>query len=235
MSAPKISVLMPVYNGAPYLAAAIVSILEQTEPDFELLIVDDGSTDQTAQIVKTFSDPRIKYFSQTHQGLVPTLNFALDQAQGEYLARLDADDIATNDRLAKQVAFLNQNNLVAGGTWAEIIDTQGKKIGEVNYPPREAKKIKWFSLWHNPFIHSSMILRRSIVKKVGGYRNFKHVEDYELWSRIIFRFPTGNLPEQLLKYRLHPQQTTVSQNKIMRWNGFFIRLLVIKRAIKSLF
>jgi glycosyltransferase involved in cell wall biosynthesis len=230
---PKISVIMSVYNGEKYLKLAVESILNQSFKDFEFIIIDDGSVDKSLDLLRDFqkSDERIKIISRKNKGLIASLNEGVGLAQGEYIARMDTDDISKIDRLEKQVKYMEENNLVVCGTWAEAIDSLGNKIKDMNYPPSE-KKIKSFALLHNPFIHPSVMFRKDIFEKVGGYRNFfKYIEDYELWTRIIFKYKTGNIPEALLYYRLHEEQITQKNNLEMRLKGVVVRILALFRYI----
>jgi len=226
-------VVMSVYNGEKYLKSAVESILNQSFKDFEFIIVDDGSTDESLNILKSFQshDSRIKIISRENKGLVFSLNEGINLAQGEYIARMDADDISKISRLEKQFKYMKENSLVICGTWAEGIDEVGNKIKDMNYPPSE-KKIKIFSLLHNPFIHPSVMFRKDIFEKVGGYRKFfKHIEDYELWTRIVFKYKTGNIPEALLEYRFHGSQITQKRNLQMRLKGVLVRTLALYRFI----
>lgn len=228
---PKISVVVSVYNGEKYLKEAIESILNQTEKDFELIIIDDGSFDTTEAIIKSFTDERIKYYKKNHEGLVSALNFGVQQAQALYIARMDADDIAKLERLEKQLSFMKSKDLVVCGTYADIIDQAGTVIGNMSYPPNQFQ-IKLFTLLHNPFIHPSVMIRRDIFEKVGGYRKFfRHIEDYELWTRIVFRYKTDNLPESLLQYRVHGSQITKNKLFGIRTRGVLVRILALYRFI----
>lgn len=227
----KVSVLMPVFNAEKYLRKAIDSIISQTEKNWELIIVDDGSTDNSFDIVSSYKDERIKYFKKDHSGIVDTLNFGLSKCSGKYVARMDSDDISKIDRLEKQIKFMEDNNLALSGTFSEIIDCLDNVIGNIEYLPKENKKIRLFSLVHNPFIHPSAIFNKDIIIKSGGYKNFKHVEDYELWTRIIYKNKIANLPEKLIYYRIHDKQITKRFNLKMRLNGLLVRIIAIWRYI----
>ena len=227
----KVSVLMPVFNAEKYLRKAIDSVILQTEKKWELILVDDGSTDNSFDIVSSYQDERIKYFKKEHSGIVDTLNFGLSKCAGKYVARMDSDDISKSERLEKQIKFMEDNNLVLSGTFSEMIDCLDNIIGNIEYLPIENKKIKLFSLIHNPFIHPSIIFNRNIIIRNGGYRNFKHVEDYELWTRIIYKNKIANLPERLISYRIHDKQITKRYNLKMRLNGLFVRVIAVWRFI----
>ena len=220
---------MSVFNGEKYLKSAVESVLSQSLKDFEFIIINDGSTDKSLDILKEFQrqDKRIKLISRENKGLVYSLNEGVKMAQGEYIARLDADDISSSNRLARQLKYAQDNGLAVCGTWAEAIDNEGNKVKAMDYPP-PGEKIKLYALRHNPFIHSSVMFRKDVFEKVGGYRNFfKHAEDYELWTRIVFKYKTDNMPEVLLKYRLHKDQITEKNNFEMRVKGILVRSLAL--------
>lgn len=204
MSLPVVSVLLPVYNGERYLEDAVESILSQSFRDFELIVVNDGSTDRSREIVLGFTDPRIRYFEQENAGLSATLNRAVSLARGRYLARQDSDDVSFPERFAKQVAFLDAHpECGMVGTWAEIWE-EGSRSDRAHRHPACDGVLRFELLFNNPFVHSSMMLRREAVEAVGGYlddRSRQLPEDYELWSRISRRFRVANIPEFLHVYR----------------------------------
>ncbi len=227
----KISVLMSVYNGEKHLREAIDSVLSQTEKDFEFIIVNDGSTDNTDSIIKSYSDQRIKYFAVSHMGRVPALNFGIGKCQGEFVAVLDADDISMPLRLEKESSFMQANDLVLCGSWAAIIDEDGNNIGSMTYPPTKQSEIRKYSLLHNPFIHSSVMMRRDVLIRAGLYRASRYAEDYELWTRIMYKHKVANIPEELVSYRRHTSQLTQSSERKVRLDALKVRLLVWWRFI----
>lgn len=205
---PKVSIILPVYNGEKYLGESMESILAQTYNNFELLIINDGSKDGSLSIIKKYKDKRIKVYTQKNQGLAATLNRGIKLAKGEYLARQDQDDLSLPSRLDKQVNYLNNNprcGLV--GTWSEIINENGTTTGYYHRHPAENDILKIELLFDNPFVHSSVMLRKDVFKKVNGYatnNNWQPPEDYELWSRIARYYNIGNIPVVLHKYREVP-------------------------------
>jgi hypothetical protein len=237
---PLVSVLLPVYNDSKTVAQSLRSILAQTFRDFELIVVDDGSEDDTLKIVGSFEDPRLRLISNgINLGLAPTLNRAISIASGEYLARQDADDIALPHRLESEIAFLRVHPAVAMvGSRAITIDENGVETGSWDYPPVNDVDIKWSLLFHNPFIHSSVMMRRAILDRTGLYTEdpviFRaFVEDYDLWSRINQIAKSANFKAPLLKYRLsatsassrtraeqHRQLRSISQRNICRLLGW---------------
>lgn len=231
---PKISVIMPIYNGEKYLNEAILSVLGQTYADFELIAIDDGSNDTSLEILKNFQkkDQRIKLISRENQGLVKSLNEGIKIANGEYIARMDADDVSMSERFEKQMAFLENNkDIVLCGTWAKKMDANEGEIGEYSTPITD-KEIKKNILFHNPFIHPTVMIRKSVFAKVGLYNEyFKHIEDYELWTRIVPRFKTGNLQEFLLKYRITDDGITIKNRRVMHLKGIIVRILCLIRKI----
>ena len=225
---------MPVYNGEKYLASAINSILKQTFTDFEFIIINDGSSDKTLDIILSYRDPRIVLVNQNNQGVTRSLNNGLKIAKGEYIARMDADDISEPERFAMQINFLDNNPLTAlCGTRAIAIDKDDKIIKNFDYPPLTDKAIKRYYLLHNPFIHSSVIFRKSITDICGRYdETIPRAQDYEYWGRIISKFPVANLSQHLLKYRVLAEGVTKSKNLSMRLIGLKIRFKYLLSLIK---
>ncbi|OQY47637.1 MAG: hypothetical protein B6242_04515 [Anaerolineaceae bacterium 4572_78] len=219
MSNPTISVLMGVYNGEKYLAQAINSIFMQTFTDFEFIIIDDGSTDRTSEILSSYHDPRLKIFHQDNMGLTKTLNKALGMAHGKYIARMDADDIAMPERFEKQVAFLDNRPEVG------VLGTNGVFRDEIEkietYPIllQTDLEIKQNLIKGNRFIHSSIMLRKSLLDKYGGYdERFTQAQDYALWIKLAPHTQFANLPDVLLIHREHRQ--TVSMRQRTGWKIF---------------
>lgn len=202
---PQISVLLPVYNGAPYLEEAIQSILDQSYQNFELIIINDGSIDRSAEIIQKFSNyPRIRIYHQSNQGLAATLNRGIKISEGSFIARQDQDDISLPDRFMKQISFLERHPEVGMvGTWAEIW-RNNKKTDTSHAHPSEYPVILFDILFDNPFVHSSVMIRREVFDTVGVYTTDpgrQPPEDYELWSRIIRQYKVANIPEILISYR----------------------------------
>ena len=196
---------MPVYNGERHLKEAISSILNQTFSDFEFLIINDGSTDQSEKIINSYNDDRIRYLNnEGNKGLIFTLNRGIEMAEGKYIARMDQDDISFEDRLKEQYDFLEENlDIALVGGWAEIINESGEKIGNYKTPVNHYE-IKFDLLFHNPFVHGTIFFRKNIVKELGGYNEKdKYAEDYGLYSTAIQNYKMANLPEFLIRYRIH--------------------------------
>lgn len=200
-----ISVVMPVYNGEKYLREAIESILKQTYTDFEFLIINDGSSDNTDEIIRSYTDRRIVYLQNDgNRGLVYTLNYGISVAKGEYIARMDADDISFPERFTQQIdAFRNDPKLGFCGTWAKVIGTQ--KPFRVESDP---EKLRCKLLFKNQFVHSSLMFRRELLlAEWPPYKkdNFP-AEDYALWIDLATKTKMTNIPMFLLGYREHASQ-----------------------------
>ncbi len=211
---PKISVVMPVYNGEKYLREAVQSILNQAFGDFELLICDDGSTDGSRVIAEEFAraDARVRLAGGKHVGLEETLNLGIQQARGEYIARMDADDVALPDRFAKQVEFLESHpDVIVVGGQVVAIDEAGKVLN-VWSMPREHREIDDNHIYARNIavVHPTVMMRRAAVLKAGGYRVVAKncVEDIDLWLRLAEAGRLANLPDVILKYR----QTSTSSS-----------------------
>ena len=198
---PRVTVLMPVYNAEAYLREAIDSILSQTFTDFEFLIIDDGSTDSSADIIRSYDNPRIRFIQNDRNlKLTTTLNKGLDLAHGEYVARMDADDISLPERLAKQVAFMDTHPAVGiVGVWA-------KAFGEASFlipHPADAEVCRTKLLFDSCLVHPAVLLRSSFFDTHKlRYRDFPGMEDYELWQRTACLFPLTNIPDYLFRYRV---------------------------------
>jgi glycosyltransferase involved in cell wall biosynthesis len=211
MLTPIVSVVMSVFNGERYLDEAIESILSQSFSDFEFIAIDDGSTDGSGTLLEFYQkkDSRLRVYHQDNRGLVESLNRGCGLAQGEYLARMDADDIAVPDRLSWQVSFLQQNPEIAvlGGA-IERIDSSGKSL-EVKHYPVTDREIKAALLHTSALPHPAVLIRKETFRCVGGYRAaFVDAEDYDLWLRISERWQLANLDRVLLKYRVHAGQVS---------------------------
>jgi glycosyltransferase involved in cell wall biosynthesis len=203
LNSPAISVIIPVYNGEKYIFESIESILKQSFIDFELIIINDGSTDRTADIILSFSDRRIRLFNQENSGMAASLNFGIKNSNGRYIARQDADDISHPLRFEREINFLETNPSCAlVGTKAKIISESGKQIGLLNHPSDNAV-LKLLLLFDNPFVHSSVMINRTLAGDALYYDASKPVliQDYELWSRLSANNIIANLDDVLVDYR----------------------------------
>jgi glycosyl transferase family 2 len=209
---PRVTVLLPVYNAARYVGDAVRSVLAQTFGDFELLVIDDGSTDASAEVVQSYSDSRIRFVrNERNLGLTPTLNRGLSLARGELVARQDADDLSEPDRLAGQVTFLDEHaDTAVVGTWYRKIDADGRITADRRLPVRDAA-LRWAMLSYCPIVHSAAMFRRHAVMALGGYdERFVYAQDYDLWSRVARRHCVANVPASLVRYRVLPSSLTAT-------------------------
>ncbi len=203
MRKPLISVIMPVYNTpCEYLVDAVHSILTQTYKNFELIIIDDGSNSKTKAILKSFNDNRINLiFNENNLGLVATLNRGLSLASGEYIARMDSDDISLKNRFKKQVEFLEDNPEIGVlGTACAIFQ---KKEEDVYLPCKDELIRELILACHSPFIHPSIMMRSSVLQDIQYDSNYPYCEDLALWIELFDKTKFANLPEILIKYRWH--------------------------------
>jgi glycosyltransferase involved in cell wall biosynthesis len=209
---PSVTVLMSVHNGQRHLEEAMDSILRQTFSDFEFVVIDDGSDDETWSILSAYaaSDKRIVLLrNRKNIGLTRSLGIGLGIARGNHVARQDADDVSFPRRLARQIKYLIGNPDVGLiGTWADVVDENGRWIGSWE-PAARPSVIKWLLLFGNCFIHSTVMMRRSALMEVGAYSSsVKYAQDYDLWSRMSFEFQLANLPEALACARVWPDRIT---------------------------
>ncbi len=202
---PMISVLLPVYNGEKYLREAIDSILNQTYRDFEFLIINDGSTDKSVEIIQKYNDSRIKLIhNKENMGLIYTLNKGLDLANGQYIARMDADDISLPNRLKLQVDFMENHSNVGMLSGNVIsIDSNSKVISQKWWVDNNLP-IEWLLIWENPIAHPSVMLRCKTLlgNKLIYNENKRHAEDYDLWCNMALSTNIERLEDVVLMYRV---------------------------------
>ena len=216
MNNPAVTVLMPAFNAGKFIADSIRSVLGQDFADFELLVIDDGSTDETASIVMGFRDKRIRLsrHEQNH-GLVDTLNEGLRAARALLVARQDADDLSRRDRLTRQVAYFKAHAAdVATASEANLIDERCRPRGVLRLP-RTRNQLRWDLCFRNPVPHSSVMIRRdAVLSDFGGYPVSMSSEDYLLWSSIAAKDRFGLIPRRLVSYRVHSSSTMMSASSM---------------------
>jgi len=207
----RLSVLMTMHNAGRYVAEAVGSLLAQGYTDFELIIVDDGSSDDSVEIVRDLGDKRIRLVTPGRLGRTPALQLALGMAQADYVAVLDADDTCRPDRLALQCAFLDAHPQVALlGSYCRLVDASGALLEEFRPPTDHAGILACMPLY-NPFAHSAVMYRRQAALAAGGYRaRYAYAQDFALWLRLVARHQTAILPEFLVDLRQHGSQMTTT-------------------------
>lgn len=220
MTAPLISVLMPVYNAERYVAQAIESILNQTFTSFELLIVDDGSTDRSLAILQQYAaqDRRIRLTSRPNTGYAVALNEMLQAARGEFVARMDADDIALPDRFERQVYFLkDRQDVVCVGGWFQLIDHRGRFLTALDIATDDETIQQTALAGHGSICHPTAMMRRSALLQIGGYDvSLMPAEDVDLWLKLGEIGKLANLPVPVLKYRLHSKSVSAQSCTFQR-------------------
>ncbi len=214
MSNPAISVVMSVYNGEKYLKEAIDSILSQTYADFEFIIIDDGSTDKSLEIISSYHDQRIVLVqNEINIGLTKSLNKGIRLAKGKYIARMDADDISLPLRFEKQVLFMQEHpDIDICGTWYTTFE-QHKYLQKL---PLTHEQIKADLLFYTPIAHPTILMKKNIFKKYQYPENFLKAQDYALWIELIDKYKFSNLPESLLMYRTHLSQASIAESSVQK-------------------
>lgn len=209
MHMPLVSIIMPVLNAERYLRGAVDSILSQTFTDFEFVIIDNGSVDRSLEVINSYTDPRIRVLRELQRGIVPALNKGLMEAQGRYIARMDADDISDPLRLQRQVSYMEAHpQTCLLGSWTRIINEDGSDSGQIVTPPVDSTSLCRALYAKNVMVHGSVMMKRTVAVEIGGYRaGCAPAEDYELWLRLLEVGHVANIPEPLYQLRLHPAST----------------------------
>ena len=211
---PAITVLMCIYNGEKYLKEAIDSMISQSFKDYEFSIINDGSTDNSREIILSYNDPRIKLIdNERNVGLARSLNKGIEQARGKYIARMDADDISINDRLLIQASFLDKNpDIGIVGSNIEVIDIKGNTLFQKVFFEKPIL-IKWGMFFGSPIAHPTVMIRSKIFKELGCRYNeeFFVSQDYELWISLFDKVNFANVPKSLLKYRSYDGNKEVQE------------------------
>lgn len=220
MDLPLISVLLPVYNSEKYVKSSIESILNQTYTNFEIIVVDDGSSDNTEAIIKKIQDKRVNYYkNEKNLTLAPTLNKGLLLCRGKYIARMDADDVSLPERFQKQVDFLEKNPdyLLVGSAY--YVERDGVLKG-VRRHVLSYKKLKSKLLFGNNISHPSVMINRQLLLDSGELYNeaFRYAQDYDLWTRLIINYKMGNLFDPLIIYRRYEGVSSMEKSSITNEN-----------------
>ena len=213
MTSPKITVLMPAYNAGKYIREAIVSVLEQSFTDLELLIVNDGSTDNTLSVINTFRDDRIRVINQQNSGVAAALNNGLQHSNAPLIARFDADDICYHDRLKVQYDFITSHSYYSiVGSAVDYVDVAGNYVFTFYPSGKNNEELIRPDFKICPFIHSSVIYRRDVVLDIGGYNEHAYTfEDHLLWKNLLRKENACNLGQALIQVRLNPESITIDE------------------------
>jgi glycosyltransferase involved in cell wall biosynthesis len=231
MNSPSISIILPAFNSEAFIAEAIRSVLSQTCTDFELIIINDGSTDRTEEIILSFNDPRIQYHrNETNSGLIYTLNKAIDLAKANYIARMDADDSCLPERLSIQKNYLDQyDDIDVVAAPVIFIDHAGKETGvwELDRKTILPARIKKIMPYENCVAHPSVMIRAAVLKEFRYKAYQKNIEDYDLWLRLLNRgYNIGKTEIPLLLYRVHDASIT---GTTLKKKNFFFKHAAMKR------
>jgi glycosyltransferase involved in cell wall biosynthesis len=214
---PETTVLIPVFNCAKYIVAAIESVLAQKYTDYELLLIDDGSTDNTAEIISKMKDSRIVFLKNSkNRGIVYTLNKGLALAKAKYIARMDGDDIILGNRLETQIDFLNSNpDFGIVGGWYQVINEEGKIINTVQ-GITDSHNAQLSLLFRNQFTHSAITMRTDLAKQLKYDPELQFCEDYDLWARFAEVSKVANLPAYYLSYRWYSENSCNRHHKDLK-------------------
>lgn len=231
MAAPIIAVVMSVHNGAPWVRQAAESVLAQTLGDLELIVIDDGSTDATPDLLAAVRDRRLRVERRARAGLTPSLNRAITLSRAPLVARLDADDLAVPSRLELQRAFLDAHPEVGLlGTGAREVDLADREVAVVRPLERDAA-IRRALIRRNPFVHSSVVMRRGVLERTGTYDETLPVaQDYDLWMRMSAETGLANLPDLLVIRRLVPGRVSATREGARLWTEARVRWRAVRRG-----
>jgi glycosyltransferase involved in cell wall biosynthesis len=229
-SIPSISILMSVFNAEKYLREALDSIFRQTFSDFELVVVNDGSSDGSGDILRSLDDPRVRLLeNEQHVGLVECLNWGIEVCRGKYIARMDADDVALPERLAEQYRFLETHPAIGVcGSWAQVIDGNGCVRGRI-VRPTDPVVLRMHLLFSMPLVNPSCCLRAELLRR-HRYCDVLAAEDYDLWCRMSEDTDMVNLPVVLLQYRWHDTNMSKEMQMVQEAN----KRMIIRRELEKL-
>jgi len=217
MKPPELSIIMPVYNSVDFIAEAVESVLSQTFTDFELIVIDDASTDGSDKILNGFKDDRIKHYTNDeNQGIVYSRNLGLKEARGNFIAQFDSDDVALPDKFEKQINYLKKNpEFGMIGSWVRMIDEAGNSLRQSWKLPAKPKLIPSIMLFRNYFVQSTIVARKEALPDEGYRIGFDVVEDYKMWVEIARKYKVWNMPEYLVNYRVHGSSATNTDSSRM--------------------
>jgi glycosyltransferase involved in cell wall biosynthesis len=235
---PLISVVMPVYNGGQFLGKAIDSIQRQTFTNFEFIIIDDGSSDDSRAIIQAYQqkDPRIHpIFLEQNSGIVTALNTGLNAAAGKYIARMDADDISLPTRFEEQINYLEDHpDVDVISSYYQLIGPTGDKLGNIIKLPTTNLTILWSLCIDNPIVHPGVVIRTEAVRNIGGYRAiYPHAEDYDLWMRLSDKSHFANLAHPLIQLRRHSSNITVVHHDDSMESSISISQMMLQKVLSQ--
>lgn len=216
---PKVTVFIPVYNREKYVAAAIESVLTQSFTNFELLLIDDGSTDRSVEIIRSYTtDPRVRLVCNgDNLGIPKTRNKGIDLARGEYTAMLDSDDCTYPTRLEKQVAFLDRHrDFAVVGAWATRMDEEGRSLRRVKILPVSPGELQSRLLFRSCHYHSAIMARTSLLREYRYREQYVVSEDFDLFVRLARNYKLGNLPNILVCRRVHAGRITREKAQLVK-------------------
>lgn len=238
---PLISVVLSAYNAENYIADSIQSILDQTFSDFEFIIINDGSSDKTQEVIDRFTDSRIISINHSeNKNQAVRANEGIDMAKGKYIARIDADDTAMVDRFEKQIAFLERNKEIEIlGSQIEVIDAYNNKVSNYKLLPYDSAELNLYRIFFCPFVHSSVMFKRQITNDIKYRENFIRAQDYMFFTEVLNKYKGANLKTIHCRYRVHDKNSHKSDPKslfnfiqeIFREN---LKFLGIKEDLESL-
>lgn len=233
-----LSIVLSTYNEEKYIAKSIQSILDQSYPYFEFIIVNDGSTDNTLQIIKSFVDSRIVIIDKPNTGLPDSLNEGIKAAKYDWIARMDGDDIAAPNRFETQVQYIDDSVGVIGGQFKTIDENDKLSITSISSKPLKYSTCKWWLLLGmSPLAHPTVLIRKSCLLEHGGYdANFRAAQDMELWSRLSPDVKIINIPESVLFYRKHSNNISNKRKQLqmqLTFLGYLKYVLQIRRPLSS--
>lgn len=231
---PAVSVLMTVYNGGPFLQSGIESVLNQTLSDFELIAVDDGSTDQTPRVLSGYDDPRMRVVTlPNNQGIPSARNIAIGEARSDYCAFLSHDDVALPNRLEEQLRFLEAHSDIGMvGSDVEVIDEKGEALRTVNMPRRDLE-IRWTALLECPLRQSAIMVRTELARDLKYSEQFLSYSDYDFMSRLLHVTRAANLPEVLVQYRRHATNISTRHKDRLIRSGMKISHAAIRAELPA--
>ena len=215
MTIPSITVLMPVYNAARYLPQALESIISQTYRDFELLVINDGSTDDSERILASCDDARLRVVKTSNRGVSASLRLGMRLANGHYVARMDADDVALPNRLEVQKNLLDSNpEITVAHSLVDRIDAEGRIVEPRYGELRNDVETKWTLLWQNAVFHPTVMLRADDLKRsrINYRKETRIAQDFELWNRVAMVGSFYMINDVLLQYRLHDEKVSRPEN-----------------------